>query len=63
MSQLGHKRFRLALILSGFTPKADIDIDLNGFPRGTRTETAFGGMFTQVALNRGRSMPNAIENS
>jgi hypothetical protein len=36
---------------------------VKGFPRGTRTETAFGGMFTQVALNRGRSMPNAIENS
>ena len=38
---------------------ARLSIDLNGFPRGTKTSTEFGGMFKEVALDRGRSMPLA----
>ena len=36
------------------TGEAAVRIDLNGAPRGTRTQVSASGMFKQVALNRGR---------
>lgn len=36
------------------TGDASVRIDLNGFPRGTRTASSANGMFKQVSLNRGR---------
>jgi hypothetical protein len=32
---------------------ASLTIDLNGFPRGTRTASSHEGLFEQVTLNRG----------
>ena len=40
---------------------ASLNIDLNGFPKGTRAKTEFGGLFKDVQINRGRSMPMASE--
>ena len=40
---------------------AKLQIDLNGFPKGTKTQTQTDGIFTDVKLNRGRSMPLASE--
>jgi hypothetical protein len=40
---------------------ASLRIDLNGFPRGTRTRTEATGMFRDVQLTRARSMALASE--
>jgi hypothetical protein len=40
---------------------ASLDINLTGFPKGTRTAANFGGMFKQLTLNRGVTMPLASE--
>lgn len=40
---------------------AHLSIDLNGFPRGTRTAHKADGIFKQVTLNRGRPMNAASE--
>jgi uncharacterized protein YukE len=40
---------------------ASLDINLTGFPKGTRTASNFGGMFKQLTLNRGVTMPLASE--
>lgn len=42
---------------------AHLKIDLNGFPRGTRTAHAADGIFKQVTLNRGRPMTLGSETS
>jgi hypothetical protein len=42
---------------------AKVSIDLNGFPRGTRTTASANGMFKEVSLRRGRSMPLASEDA
>jgi hypothetical protein len=34
---------------------ASVDINLNGFPKGTATKTKMGGMFKELRLNRGRA--------
>jgi hypothetical protein len=39
--------------------RADFDITLSGFPKGTLTKTSSPGMFREVRLNRGRAMPPA----
>jgi hypothetical protein len=36
------------------TGEASLRVDLNGFPRGTRTSSSASGMFKEVSLNRGR---------
>jgi hypothetical protein len=41
--------------------EAALRIDLNGFPRGTRTAASASGMFKEVNLRRCRSMPLASE--
>jgi hypothetical protein len=43
------------------TGDASLSIDLNGFPRGTKTATNYSGMFKEVRLNRGRPMAVASE--
>jgi hypothetical protein len=40
---------------------AKVQIDLNGFPKGSRFSTETSGMFKDVTLNRGRQMPDAGE--
>lgn len=40
---------------------AKVQIDLNGFPRGTKTSADSSGIFDQIELNRGRTMPVASE--
>jgi len=42
---------------------ARVKIDLNGFPRGTKTQAEASGFFSQVELNRGRTMPIADESN
>jgi hypothetical protein len=39
----------------GLTGSASLTIDLNGFPRGTRTASKYDGMFKDLRLNRGRA--------
>jgi len=38
---------------------ASLTIDLNGFPRGTRTKFDYNGIFSGLTLNRGPAMPMA----
>jgi hypothetical protein len=38
------------------TGDASLSIDLNGFPKGTRTDLTYGGLFTSYSLSRGRQM-------
>jgi hypothetical protein len=38
---------------------ADVNIRLAGFPKGTKTSASSHGIFTKVAVNRGRAMANA----
>ncbi len=71
----GHRSQRPANLLShaqraglmgqpdSLTGNASLDINLNGFPRGTRTATEISGMFKQVRLNRGKPMALASEES
>jgi hypothetical protein len=40
---------------------ASLRIQLDGFPRGTKTSTEFNGLFKEVSLNRGKAMPVASE--
>lgn len=40
---------------------ASLRIDLNGFPKGTKTSTSFDGLFKDVTLHRGKAMPLASE--
>jgi hypothetical protein len=40
---------------------ASVNINLNGFPRGTKFSTESSGMFKDIKLNRGRQMPDAGE--
>jgi hypothetical protein len=40
---------------------ASVRIDLNGFPRGTRTAASSGGIFSSVELHRGNTLPLASE--
>jgi hypothetical protein len=47
----------------GLDGSASLTIDLNGFPRGTRTASGADGLFKQVMLNRGRPMAPANETS
>jgi hypothetical protein len=42
---------------------ANLKVDLNGFPRGTRTATSADGMFKAVKVNRGPSLGLASEYS
>jgi hypothetical protein len=42
---------------------ASLTVDLNGFPRSTKTTATANGMFKQVTLNRGRPMAMASEDS
>jgi hypothetical protein len=35
---------------------ASLGITLNGFPKGTRTDLTYGGLFTSYSLSRGRQM-------
>jgi hypothetical protein len=48
---------------SGVGTNHSLSIDLNGFPRGTKTAFKEGGLFKEVALNRGRPMAPASETS
>jgi hypothetical protein len=50
-----------AVDVGSLNGSASLTIDLNGFPRGTRTATAHEGLFKQVTLNRGRPMSSASE--
>jgi tail lysozyme len=43
------------------TGEASLRIDLNGFPKGTRTASSASGLFKEVSLNRGRAMAMASE--
>jgi hypothetical protein len=45
----------------GLNGSASLTIDLNGFPRGTRTSSAHEGLFKEVRLNRGRPMAYASD--
>jgi hypothetical protein len=47
----------------GLNGSASLTIDLNGFPRGTRTASSHEGLFKEVTLNRGRPMSTASETS
>ncbi len=38
------------------TGDAHLKVDLNGFPKGTRTDLTYGGLFTQYTLSRGMQM-------
>lgn len=42
---------------------ARVKIDLNGFPKGTKTEAEARGIFSEIELNRGRTMPLAGESN
>jgi hypothetical protein len=49
--------FRLAVFggqAHKVTGSADVNINLSGFPRHTRTQTSASGLFREVRLNRGR---------
>jgi hypothetical protein len=35
---------------------AHLKVDLNGFPKGTRTDLTYGGLFTEYTLSRGHQM-------
>jgi hypothetical protein len=48
------------LDLSG---SATVDINLSGFPRGTRAVAQAEGLFREVKLNRGRPMATASQDS
>jgi D-alanyl-D-alanine carboxypeptidase len=39
--------------------RASVDINLKGFPRGTKTAAKTEGIFNEVRLNRGRAVPIA----
>jgi hypothetical protein len=47
----------------GLGTNHNLTIDLNGFPRGTKTALKTEGLFKQVTLNRGRPMATASETS
>jgi hypothetical protein len=38
---------------------ASLDINLNGFPKGTKTDVTYGGLFTQYTLAKGQQMEAA----
>jgi hypothetical protein len=38
---------------------ASLDINLNGFPKGTKTDLTYGGLFTQYTLAKGQQMEAA----
>jgi hypothetical protein len=71
----GHPKFDGSLLKNGkasgllgpgstkVTGDASLRIDLNGFPKGTRTASSASGMFKEVQLNRGRAMPMASQDS
>jgi hypothetical protein len=42
---------------------ARLRIDLNGFPRGTRTAASSSGIFSAVELHRGNTLPLASESA
>jgi hypothetical protein len=50
---------RSGLIPGKIAGEANVSIDLNGFPRGTKTSASASGVFKQVQLNRGTAMPRA----
>jgi hypothetical protein len=50
-----------AVDAGGLNGSASLTIDLNGFPRGTRTASKAERLFKQVTLNRGRPMAPASE--
>jgi Phage tail lysozyme len=65
-SLLGHARqagFVGAPLNHKVTGSASVDIRLANFPKGTITKTSGDGMFKQVKLSRGRSMPAASQES
>jgi hypothetical protein len=41
---------------------AHLKVDLNGFPKGTKTDLTYGGLFTQYTLARGQQMQEAEHN-
>jgi hypothetical protein len=45
----------------GHLGHASVSIDLNGFPKGTRTSASASGLFKETRLNRGRAMPMASQ--
>jgi hypothetical protein len=69
----GRPRFDGSLLKSGkqsglfgggdnkVTGDASVRIDLNGFPKGTRTRASTSGIFKEVRLNRGRPMGMASQ--
>lgn len=42
---------------------ASLKIELEGFPKGTKTQTQFDGLFKEVQLNRGKSMTMASQDA
>jgi hypothetical protein len=42
---------------SAVTANGSVKISLEGFPRGTRTTTKLAGMFRDINVDRGNSMP------
>jgi hypothetical protein len=41
------------------TGDASLNIALNGFPKGTKTDLTYGGLFTKYELSRGQQMEQA----
>lgn len=41
---------------------AHLKVDLNGFPKGTRTDLTYGGLFTRYTLSKGQQMQEAEHN-
>jgi hypothetical protein len=45
------------------TGDASLNINLRGFPKGTKTQTSMYGMFSSIRVARGRAMPLANQDS
>jgi hypothetical protein len=45
------------------TGDASLNINLNGFPKGTRTASTYSGLFKEVKLNRGTPMASASQDA
>jgi hypothetical protein len=55
------RRGMRAVDAGGRDSNHNLTIDLNGFPRGTKTALKTEGLFKEVKLNRGRPMATASE--
>jgi hypothetical protein len=55
-NQLAEAALRRDRMTHSVKGDASLGITLNGFPKGTKTDLTYGGLFTSYNLSRGRQM-------